>query len=380
MRMRPFLDRYGDWLLAVALIALLELQVLLEADESWERLAAALAAVLLLPLIGLRRRLPLLLPVAAVAMLVAELWLPSGTDLEATALILLLGIYTAAANTDGRRAWAAAALSVAVVLLIAANDSAGIYLGGLIFFGMMVGTPFVIGRAMRHRRQRETALEERAEALEREQEQRARVAVAEERARIARELHDVVAHASSVIVLQARGGRRLLATEPDEARTALDTIERTAAESLAEMRRLLGRLRETDEELALVPQPSLARLDTLVTQVRTAGLPVELRVEGDPAALPPSVDLSAYRIVQESLTNALKHAGPAHALVLVRYLPDGLELEIADDGAPSANGGGSGHGLLGIRERVALHGGDFEAGRRAEGGYAVRARLPYAAA
>ncbi len=186
-----------------------------------------------------------------------------------------------------------------------------------------------------------------------------------------------MAHAISVIVLQARGGRKLLDEEPDEARQALDAIERTASQALDEMRRLLGLLRESDEELALTPQPTLARLHDLVTHVRDAGLPVELAVEGEPTELPPGVDLSAYRIVQEALTNALKHAGPATARVTVRYGEGELDLEIADDGAGAGNGDGGGQGLTGIRERVAVFGGEVETGMRAEGGYAVRARLPY---
>jgi signal transduction histidine kinase len=143
------------------------------------------------------------------------------------------------------------------------------------------------------------------------------------------------------------------------------------------MRRLLGLLRESDAELALAPQPSLARLDALVDQVREAGLPVELSIEGKPTELPPGIDLSAYRIVQEALTNALKHAGPATARVTVRYGEGVLDLEVSDDGAGSGNGSGGGQGLAGIRERVAVFGGNVEAGSRPEGGYAVRARLPY---
>jgi signal transduction histidine kinase len=186
-----------------------------------------------------------------------------------------------------------------------------------------------------------------------------------------------VAHAISVIVLQARGGRKVLDAEPEEARQALDAIERTAAQALGEMRRLLGLLRESDEEAALAPQPSLARLDELAAQVSAAGLQVELSIEGGPVELPPGVDLSAYRIVQEALTNALKHAGPATARVTVRYGEDGLDLEVSDDGVGSANGHAPGHGLTGIRERVAVFGGDVESGERADGGFAVRARLPY---
>ncbi|HXL44153.1 MAG TPA: histidine kinase [Gaiellaceae bacterium] len=229
---------------------------------------------------------------------------------------------------------------------------------------------------IRHRRLSERHLETRALTAEREE--KARAAVAEERVRIARGLHDVVAHAISVIVVQARGGRRSLATEPEEAQEAFDSIEATAVEALAEMRRLLGVLRKGDEELALAPQPSLRHLGTLVAQVREAGLPVELSVEGETTALPPGVDLSAYRIIQEALTNALKHAGPATARVLVRYGPEDLEVEVTDTGRRPTGGDGSGHGLVGMRERVTLFGGQLEAGRPGEGGFAVRARLPLA--
>jgi len=215
---------------------------------------------------------------------------------------------------------------------VAVNDPESLNVGAVIFFGMLIGVPWAVGRMVHHRRKREIALEERADALEREQDQRARAAVAEERQRIARELHDVVAHAISVIVVQARGGRRMLDAEPAEARGAFDTIERTGQEALGEMRRLLGLLRESEEEVALAPQPTLARLDELVGQVRDAGLPVELAIEGHATELPPGVDLSAYRIVQEALTNALKHAGPATARVTIRYAADNLELETSNAG------------------------------------------------
>lgn len=229
---------------------------------------------------------------------------------------------------------------------------------------------------MRYRRGRERTLERLTLDLEQEREEKARAAVAEERARIARELHDVVAHAISVIVLQARGGRRSLATDPADARAALDTIEEVGTQALAEMRRLLGMLRRDDAEIARAPQPSLRYLDTLAAQMREAGLPVDLAVEGEPIELPPGVDLSAYRIVQEALTNALKHAGPATARVVVRYGRDDLELEIADSGPGAAASNGEGHGLVGMRERVSLYGGRLEAGPRDGGGFAVSARLP----
>ena len=171
----------------------------------------------------------------------------------------------------------------------------------------------------------------------------------------------------------------MLVGEQEPVRDALDSIEASGRQALVELRRMLGILRRGDEELALTPQASLRHLDGLVEHVREAGMPVELRIEGDPEPLPPGVDVSAYRILQEALTNALKHAGPARASVLVRYGPKELELEISDDGRSSGKGDGTGHGLVGMRERVAVVGGVLESGARPGGGFVVRARLPHEA-
>ena len=378
---RHVLDRYGDVLLAAVVVLLGLLQTILDNDLSSTEIALNCAvAVALGVLLVFRRRIPLLLLVLMLASALAEPLIGESGNGEFFGLFVLVAVYTAAAHTESRRMWLAGAMTAVMAGVVAVNDPEPLNLGGAIFFGLLFGIPWIVGRMVHHRRQREIALEERADALEREQEQRARAAVAEERQRIARELHDVVAHAISVIVVQARGGRRILDAEPAEARGAFDTIERTGHEALGEMRRLLGLLRESEGEPALAPQPTLARLEELVQQVRDAGLPVELAIEGEPTELPPGVDLSAYRIVQEALTNALKHAGPANARVTVRYADDNLELEIADDGSGSAagNGDGGGHGLVGIEERVAMLGGELETGEGPTGGYAVRARLPYA--
>jgi signal transduction histidine kinase len=207
-------------------------------------------------------------------------------------------------------------------------------------------------------------------------EERTRSAVAQERARIARELHDVIAHCVSVMTVQAGAARLLLDEEPQSARQSLLAVEDTGRQTLGEMRRLLGVLRRDMAPPSLAPQPGLADLDGLLARCRQAGLRVELRVEGEPAALAPGVDLAAYRVVQEALTNAIKHAGPARAQVSVRYDADTLALEIADDGRAKSKNGGHGHGLIGMRERVGVYGGDFDAGPRTGGGYAVRVRLP----
>jgi signal transduction histidine kinase len=218
--------------------------------------------------------------------------------------------------------------------------------------------------------------ERRAQLAERERDVAAREAVVEERARIARELHDAIAHSVSLMVIQAGAERRVLDGPSESTRDVLETIERTGRGALTEMRRLVGMLR-TDRGEPLAPQPALDDLPLLVEQVRASGLAVELHVEGNRRELPVGVELSAYRIVQEALTNALKHADGTQAVVHVRYGPEALELEIVDDGAGTAAAApGGGHGLVGMRERVALYGGRLDAGRRAAGGYAVRVLLP----
>jgi signal transduction histidine kinase len=211
---------------------------------------------------------------------------------------------------------------------------------------------------------------------ERERELAKREAVIAERARIARELHDVIAHHVSMMVVQAGAERRVLDAGNESTREVLTTIERVGRGALTEMRRLVGMLRGTDED-ALAPQPGVGDLATLVAQMRWAGLDVDLKMEGQSRDIPVGIDLSAYRIVQEGLTNALKHAGHARTTVRVRYGVDSLELEIADDGDPgSVELDRGGHGLVGMRERVALYGGTLDAGRRPAGGFAVRVLLP----
>jgi signal transduction histidine kinase len=294
-------------------------------------------------------------------------------------LVLLVSVYSAAAHTADRDETAAGALVVASVPILTGahaldyewpdpGATTNVFIG-FIFLTITFRGAWLAGKWMQQKRAKQRALvAERAEqALE---------ALRAERARIARELHDVLAHAISVIVLQARGARHALAEQPQEARGAIDAIERTASLALGEMRRLLNVIRADDGAAALTPQPSLVQIEPLITEVRAAGLPVELRVDGTPRELPPGVDLCAYRIVQEALTNSLKHAGPATAQVLLRYGNDTLELEVADTGAGTVNGNLAGLGLAGMRERVLLFGGHLESGPSPHGGYLVRARLP----
>jgi signal transduction histidine kinase len=235
-----------------------------------------------------------------------------------------------------------------------------------------------VGFSLRPRTQQTAELRRRAEAAERAPAEEARRAVAEERARIARELHDVVAHSVSVMVVQVAGVRRLLPPEQERERQALETAEKTGRQALAELRRLLGVLRTEAGRPDLRPQPGLATIEQLMEQVRGAGLPVELAVEGEPVELPPGIDLAAFRIVQEALANALEHAGPAHAWVRVRYAAGELELTVSNDGRTAA--AGAGYGLVGMKERVNLYGGRLEAGPRDGGGFSVSASLPLEAA
>jgi signal transduction histidine kinase len=262
-------------------------------------------------------------------------------------------------------------LAATWVDIVAAPDTEYEPVSDLVFTAVIVvAGPWFAGRALRGWR-------ERAEELERLTEHVARIAVLDERARIAREMHDVVAHSVSLMVVQAGGARRMLDEDVEESREALQSIEDAGRQALQELRRSLGMLRDGDAPVDLAPQPGTAQIDELVQRTRAAGLPVELAVEGAPRAVAPGVDLAAYRIVQEALTNAVKHAGAAGATVGLRWTPRALELTVADDGRGAAGtGNGAGHGLIGMRERVTAYGGTFAAGAAPGGGFAVRASFP----
>jgi signal transduction histidine kinase len=235
---------------------------------------------------------------------------------------------------------------------------------------------WLIGDSLGTRRRYVATLEERADRLEREREAEAARAVAEEQARIARELHDVIAHTLSVIVVQAAAARDVFAARPEDAAEALQAIERSARGALEELRRLVGSVR--GEEASFAPPPRLTDLDRLLDELRESGLPVSVTIEGRPVALPEAVDLSAYRVVQEALTNTLKHARATQAEVAVRWEDNDLEIEIHDDGVGSTGANGSGHGIVGMQERLSLLGGTLTAGPATEGGFTVLARFPLA--
>jgi len=257
---------------------------------------------------------------------------------------------------------------VPVVLVTTGDPQTDNWVEIAIGIAVTLGVPLLIGRVLFNRRAR----------IERDRERAASDAVAAERARIARELHDVVAHAVSVMVVQAGAARTVVERDPEAARHALRQIESTGRTGLVELRRLLGILKADADPAELEPQPGLDRLDDLLATVRAAGLPVETTTEGTPRRLAPGADLTAYRLIQEALTNVMKHAGDAHANVALRYGDEHLEIEVADDGrGPMPDqGGGMGHGLIGMRERIALFGGSLETGARTGGGFVVRARIP----
>jgi signal transduction histidine kinase len=299
---------------------------------------------------------------------------PAGTF---AALVIL---YSAASMTDVRRAAIAGAIAATGITIYFISDRGDPGVTQAVTTYATYAAAWGVGVYVRSRREYLEVVEERATLLDREREVRSREAVVEERARIARELHDMVGHALSLIVIQAGGAQRVLESKPDLVRNSLASIETTGRQALTDMERMLGMLRTTEEDEAFSPQPGLSEVEVLAARVSEAGLPVKVTIEGSPVPLPASVDLSAYRIIQEALTNALKHAGPAHADVHVRYGDDCLELVIVDDGRGASIDGvdhlSGGRGLIGMRERVALFGGELDAGPRAEGGFRVRARLP----
>jgi signal transduction histidine kinase len=332
--------------------------------------------VIVLPLLA-RRRFPFGAP-AAMGVAAALTSFVDGTVVPYDGVTFLVGcaaLFLVGLLRDRAQAVAGFAVAEGVLAVVVHNDprsGVGNFVVASIIFAIVWTIAFGVGR----KSVEADEARDRAARAEREREERARSAVAEERARIARELHDVVGHSVSVMTVQASGVRRLLRPDQDREREALLIVERTGREALAEMRRMVGVLRRPEEAPALAPQPSLDHLGRLVEQAREAGLPVELSIEGDAIQLPAGVDLTAYRLVQEGLTNVVKHAQATRAEVLVNYGESYLEVTVTDNGSGVGNGDGSGHGLVGIRERVSVYGGELDAGPQPGGGYRLRAKLP----
>ncbi|MEU7389286.1 sensor histidine kinase [Streptomyces tanashiensis] len=380
-----------DTFWAVVLLGFSLLWVVSAGTVGGSALGYGLVALLFSLVVALRRRAPEKMLLLAVGLGLAQLALGLKPFMADFAMLVI--IFTVAAH-DGPR-WAsrlalvgglaASTLSQLRWPLEETNSGAA-----MVFFTIIMTVPFalawVLGDSLRTRRAYFAQLEERASRLEQEREAQAKVAVAAERARIARELHDVVAHNVSVMVVQADGAAYVMDSSPDTAKQALETISTTGRQALAEMRRLLGILRTGEHQEAgeYVPQPDVGQIEDLVEQVRGAGLTVDFAIEGSPRPLPSGVELTAYRIVQEALTNTRKHGGPdVGASVRLVYFDDGLGLLVEDDGrgAPQEmyeDGGadGRGHGLIGMRERVGMVGGTLDAGPRPGGGFRISALLP----
>jgi signal transduction histidine kinase len=339
-------------------------------------LAAAAALFTTVPIV-LRRYRPL--GVLAVTVTAETLLLIFSND-SPVPVGVIVALYTVAAYCE-RRVSIRAAAWVALPITVGEIVNNGPHAGRVIPELAVIAIAWVIGDNLRTRRAYLSELKERAARLEREREDKADRAVIEERARIARELHDVIAHNVSVMVVQAAAGEDVFDEDPAKARESLAAVASTGRAALTELRRLLGVIRAEDDpagDVSYAPQPGIEYLDELVGQVRETGLPVELSVLGEARPLPEGVGLCAYRIVQEALTNTLKHAHASTAQVHLRYVADALELQVLDDGrgATSLNGETDGQGLIGMRERVALFGGELRAGPRSGRGYEVRARLP----
>jgi signal transduction histidine kinase len=323
-------------------------------------------------LVVLRRRAPLVALAAMLPLGIAQTLVAQASAFFSGFVAVALMIYSISAREPRR--WSIAATAYALVglfaIIVLAPDLR--LTNELPFSGPIILLTWALGRYLRTRDQRARAAESHAASLEATS---ARV-LEQERARIARELHDVIAHSVSVMVVQAGAARTQLTGDAVPVREALLAIERSGRQALEEMRRLLGMLRQDQHDTELLPQPGLASVHSLLDQVRATGLAVELTVDGAPLPLPPGVDLSAYRILQEALTNTVKHAQASAARVRLAYRANRVDLEIEDDGTGSQAGGGDGHGLVGMRERVELYGGAFAAGPRTGGGYRVRASLP----
>jgi signal transduction histidine kinase len=365
--------------IAVALGGALEVvirQDAANAPDSSVWFAALAIALLALPLLA-RRRYPFAAP-AGLWVVAAVLSFVDGELVTFTASASIAGLAAAFLLGNLRDA----TLTRAGLVLTLGSSALLIYndpdhsAAELVFTPLLFGIGWLAGFALRERAEEAEAAERRAAQAEREREGAARIAVAEERARIARELHDIVAHAVSVMVLQVGAVRHKLPAELAADKDALGDVERAGRSALGEMRRLLGAMRDEHGDVALAPQPGLDGLDALAESVGRAGLPVELHVQGESFPLPRAVELSAYRIVQEGLTNSLKHARAGHAYVTIRYAAEELEVEVADDGHGPVKSDGHGHGLVGVRERVKIYGGEMSAGPGADGGFVLNARLP----
>jgi signal transduction histidine kinase len=324
-----------------------------------------------------RQRRPLIVLAIVMGGLAALSLAFGGSETSTAVFINVVAVYSAAAHVSNAELPVALVLIAAGVAVHDVRDPEIAAFGDAIWNAILLGLTFLVGIGMRKRQARTRALEEEAESLRRERETLALEAVAEERRRIARELHDIISHSLGIVVLQAGAAEQVLERDPEGARAALRLIRSTGQAAIGEMGTLLELVRD-GAQAPRQPQPSLADLDALVATTRESGLPVDLAIEGQRRRLAAALELSVFRIVQEGLTNALKHAGRVPTHVVLRFHGDQLEIEVADEGGAEVNARGSGRGLAGMRERVAVFGGQLEAGPRPGGGWTLRAVLPVA--
>ncbi len=381
------MPRLADAALAICLAVFAQLDLRFNLDNSThygsDFATAAVAAIATLALAWCRRRPLATLCVVVAATAVPELFTRLTVTLWGHFVPLLIAVYAVARWCESRRATGLGAVFAlaAIVVLMLRVPSVGTA-ANVPFTFVPITAAFVAGRVLGHRQDRHRQLAAHAARLETSRAEQIAAALADERARIARELHDIVAHCVSVMVVQAGASEDLLDRSPDRAREPLRAVQETGRQAVAELGRMLGLLRDGGPArldpgpLDLAPQPGTAQLPELGDRMSALGLPVQLTVSGDPRPLPPGVELTAYRVVQEALTNTLKHGGPGvKAHVEVRYLPSRLDVEITDDGRAGSTAG-SGHGLIGMTERASIYGGTIEAGVRAEGGFRVHLALP----
>jgi len=380
-RVKNIIRKYGFEALVVIAAGVSALEAVMQSNsiatsQTTVWFAVPAIALIVLSLIAYRR-FPFAAS-AAVWVLAASLSFVDGPLVTRTITVTMAG--TIASFLLGKLSDAVQARIGLVIVVsgaaIAVYNSPGHTPGNFVFIPIQFAMAWLAGFAVRGHAAQAEAAEERAIHMEREREATARIAVAEERARIARELHDVVAHAVSVMVLQVGAVRHRLPIAVKDDKDALEQVERVGRTALTEMRNLLGAMRHDGDALELAPQPGLDSLNSLLEDVGRAGLPVRLHVDGDPLSLPRAIDLSAYRIVQEGLTNVLKHARADRADVFIHYKPNEVHIEVRDDGEGSLKAVGSGSGLVGVRERVKIYGGEMSAGPAPKGGFVLRTRLP----